>query len=135
VRESLGYAELEEVTERLQGADDMTPVIVGAAVRSANQSSLCRAAVEMFVSILAAETGNLAMKVMATGGMYLAGGIPLHVLPLLNTGRFVQEFERKGRFSHLLSDVPIHVVLHKTSLAGAARYAAEMMHRDKQEAM
>jgi glucokinase len=135
VRESLGYAELEDVEEQLEGAHDTTPIIVGAAVRSSNQSSLCRAAVEMFVSILASETGNLAMKVMATGGMYLAGGILLHVLPLLDAGRFVQEFERKGRFSHLLSDVPIHVVLHKTSLAGAARYAAEMIDRRQDEAV
>ena len=128
VRESLGFAELEDVVEQLETAHDTTPVIVGAAVRPSNQSTLCRAAVEMFVSILAAEAGNLAMKVLATGGMYLAGGIPLHVLPLLDTGRFVREFERKGRFSHLLSDVPIYVVRHRVALAGAARYATEMMH-------
>ncbi len=127
--ESRGQAELEDVAKRLAEARDKTPVIVEAALRLSNQAPLCRAALEMFVSILAAETGNLAMKVMATGGMYLAGGIPLHVLPLLDSGRFIREFERKGRFSHLLADVPIHVVLHRTALAGAARYAAEMMER------
>lgn len=128
VCESRGEEERADVVTQLQGARDKTPVIVEAAVRSSDQSPLCRAALEMFVSILGAEAGNLAMKVVATGGMYLAGGIPLHILPLLDTGRFIQEFERKGRFSHLLADVPIHVVRHRTALAGAARYAAEMMH-------
>lgn len=129
VCESRGRAELGDVAQQLAAAPDKTPVIVEAALRPSNQSPLCRAALELFASILAAETGNLAMKVVSTGGMYLAGGIPLHVLPLLETDRFIGEFERKGRFSHLLADVPIHVVRHRTALAGAARYATEMMDR------
>lgn len=130
LKDSGSAVELDDVAEQLRQARDATPVIVGAALRSSNRSSLCRATVEMFVSILAAETGNLAVKVLATGGLYLAGGLPLHVLPLLDTERFVEIFESKGRFSTLLSDVPIHVVLHRTALPGAARYALDAMQQE-----
>lgn len=126
------FAEDPEVEKQLQAARDETPIIVGAALRSEYPSPLCRATVAMFVSILAAEAGNLAVKVLATGGIYLAGGLPLHVLPLLNTDHFVDVFKSKGRFSHLLADVPIHVVLHRTALTGAARYALDVMQHDGQ---
>lgn len=123
--------ELEDVEAALRAVADKTPVIVSAALRLSNPSTLCRAAVDMFVSILAAEAGNLAVKVLSTGGMFLAGGLPLHVLSLLDTGQFVDEFERKGRFSNLLSDVPVHVVRHRTALPGAARYALDLMRHDQ----
>jgi len=54
------------------------------------------------------------------------------VLPLLKTDHFVEVFESKGRFSHLLADVPIHVVLHRTALMGAARYALDVMQHEVQ---
>jgi glucokinase len=127
LKQSGRFTESADEAQQLHVARDETPVIVGAALRADNPSPLCRAAVELFVSILAAEAGNLAVKVLATGGIYLAGGLPLHVLPLLHTGHFVEVFESKGRFSHLLADVPIHVVLRRTALAGAARYALDVM--------
>jgi glucokinase len=130
LRKSGRATEVDDVAEQLRDARDGTPIIVGSALRSSNPSPLCRATVELFVSILAAEAGNLAVKVLATGGIYLAGGLPLHVLPLLNTGRFVQVFESKGRFSNLLSDVPIHVVLRRTALPGAARYALDVIRHE-----
>jgi glucokinase len=124
------HAEDEDLARQLREARDGTPIIVGAALRSPNPSPLCRAAVELFVSILAAESGNLAVKVLATGGLYIAGGLPLHVLPLLDADRFVETFESKGRFSNLLSDIPIHVVLQRTALPGAARYALDVMQHE-----
>jgi glucokinase len=128
------FAEDVDVEQQLLTARDETPIIVGAALRSDNLSPLCRATVELFVSILAAEAGNLAVKVLATGGIYLAGGLPLHVLPLLHTDHFVEVFKSKGRFSHLLADVPIYVVLHRTALMGAARYALDVMQHETEGA-
>ena len=127
LKETSGAEEDGSVAEALRMARDVTPIIVRAGLHATEPSALCRATVELFVSILAAEAGNLAVKVLATGGVYLAGGLPLHVLPLLDRPEFVQIFESKGRFSNLLSDVPIHVVLHRTALLGAARYTLDVM--------
>ena len=79
------------------------------------------------MSILGAEAGNLALKVLATGGVYLGGGIPRRILPLLQAERFMQSFTDKGRFAPLLSRVPVHVILHpKAALFGAACYGLEL---------
>jgi glucokinase len=77
----------------------------------------------MFVSILGSEAGNLAIKVLATGGVYLGGGIPPRILPWLKRPTFIQAFTHKGRFSDLLSRIPVHVILHsEAALLGAASY-------------
>jgi glucokinase len=122
-----GFApESPDIAGDLAGAADLTPIIVQGAFRS-SPCSLCSTTVETFVSILAAEAGNMAVKLLATGGVYLSGGLPLHVLPALERGRFVEVFRNKGRFSELMSRIPIHVVLHRTALTGAARYAFDRM--------
>jgi len=79
----------------------------------------------MFASILASEAGNLAVKVLATGGIYIAGGVALHALPVLQRPAFLESFKRKGRFSELLSRIPMHVVVSSAALAGAAAYGLE----------
>ena len=89
---------------------------------SGSQRALSATTLETFVAILGAEAGNLALKVLATGGVYLAGGIPIHVAPLLGDGRFMRPFRRKGRFAELLSGVPVHLVATRAALLGAARY-------------
>jgi glucokinase len=76
----------------------------------------------MFVSILAAEAGNLALRVLATGGVYLAGGIPPRLLPVLGEGRFLQSFVKKGRLAGLLTNLPVHVVLTRSAILGAVLY-------------
>jgi glucokinase len=77
------------------------------------------------VSIYGAEAGNLALKIMAAGGVYLGGGIAPKILPKLSDGTFVRAFADKGRFSSLLEDIPVRVILsEKAALLGAARYAA-----------
>jgi glucokinase len=77
----------------------------------------------MFVSILGSEASNLAIKVLATGGVYLGGGIPPRILPKLKEQTFMQSFTHKGRFSDLLSRIPVHVILHsEAALLGAACY-------------
>lgn len=119
-----GYAEEPAwLTEKLAAVEDPTPVIASAAMEDDRPCQLCVKTMHTFVSILGAEAGNLALKVMATGGVYLSGGIPPRVLSLLEEGRFQDSFQDKGRFSDLLSEIPVHVILNpKVALMGAACY-------------
>lgn len=131
LRESTKTPEVPDIAQQLAAAADRTPIIVAAALGSplvpASPSPLCTATLNLFVAILAAEASNLALKVLATGGVYIAGGIPLHMLPALADGRFVQQFQRKGRFAELLSHIPVQVVTRQVALLGAARYGLEEM--------
>jgi glucokinase len=79
----------------------------------------------MFVSILAAEAANLAVKVLATGGVYIAGGVSVHTLSALKQPTFLRSFTRKGRFEDLMARIPIHVVISPAGLAGAAACGLE----------
>jgi len=141
-----GYAdEPAWLAEQLAVADDPTPVIVNTALRSfgyalrlrsgqaqditlgrERRCELCVATLNVFVSILGAEAGNLALKVLPTGGVYLGGGIPPRILPALEQKRFMGSFRRKGRFSALLARVPVHVILNpKVALLGVACHGLE----------
>jgi glucokinase len=85
---------------------------------------VCVRALEMMVSIYGAEAGNLTLKLLATGGVYLGGGIAPQILPKLRDGEFMRAFVAKGRFAELLEHVPVHVILNdRTALLGAARLA------------
>ncbi|MCU0561310.1 MAG: glucokinase [Desulfobacterales bacterium] len=109
------------LAERLAAAEDPMPVIVAAALDEERPCRLCREALETFVAILGAEAGNLALKIMATGGVYLGGGIPRRILPALLAGPFLEAFRRKGRMRPLLEEMPVHVILNpKAALLGAA---------------
>jgi len=111
------------LAERVNDADDPTPIIVNAALDAEQPCHICATALSLFASILGAEAGNLALKVLATGGVYVAGGIPPRILPILKNGRFMKAFTRKGRLSDLLTRVPVHVILSPTiALMGAAVY-------------
>jgi glucokinase len=82
---------------------------------------LCRQAVSMFCSIYGAEAGNLALKCLATGGVYVAGGIAPKILPILSEGGFRQAFESKGRLEKVLKHIPTYVVISpQLGLLGAA---------------
>jgi glucokinase len=117
-----GYAEEPDwLVEELAAADDLTPLIVNAALDGESPCDLCIATLDTFVSTLGAEAGNLALKVLATGGVYLGGGIPPRILPALEQDRFMEAFRRKGRMSDLLARMPVHVILNpKVALLGAA---------------
>jgi glucokinase len=123
-----GYAdEPTWLTEQLAAADDPTPIIVNAALDSQRPCQLCVATLNAFVSILGAEAGNLALKVLASGGVYLSGGIPPRILPALEEERFMEAFRHKGRMSDLLARVPVHVILNpKVALLGAACHGLEL---------
>jgi len=83
------------------------------------------AALDLFTGCYGAEAGNLTLKLMATAGTYVGGGIAPKILPKLQDGTFRAAFIAKGRFARLLEDVPVRVILDpRTALYGAARYAA-----------
>jgi glucokinase len=71
---------------------------------------------------MGSEAGNLALKVLAVGGVYLAGGIPVHVTPVLKSPRFLQAFRHKGRFAEVMNRIPVHLMVSQVGLAGAAAY-------------
>ena len=123
-----GHApELPDVAARLAEAADPTPAIVEGALEHDPPSPRCAAALDLFVSILGAEAGNLALKTLATAGVYVGGGIPPRILPALQRETFMKAFLRKGRFSRLMSSIPVHVILYPHSaLLGAACFGLQM---------
>jgi len=107
--------------QKLAAAEDQTPIIVQAAMN--NEADICIATLDLFVSILGGEAGNMALKVLATGGVYIGGGIPTHIVPKLKQPLFMEAFTNKGRLSGLLKKIPVHVILTpQAAIIGAARY-------------
>lgn len=110
------------IAERIAAAEDRTPVIVQAALNA--ESEICLDTLSAFVSILGSEAGNMALNLLAQGGVYLGGGIPPKILPALEDGLFMAAFVDKGRFSDMLKHIPVYVILNeKTAMFGAACYA------------
>jgi len=86
--------------------------------------ALCVQALDLFVSLYGAEAGNLALKVMATGGLYVGGGIAPKIMQKLQDATFMQAFIAKGRMQPLLEAIPVRAILNdKTALLGAAHCA------------
>jgi glucokinase len=125
LRDVEGMAVPPALAEALERETEHDPAVVSAAAL-AERAPIAVEALDMFTRLYAAEAGNLALKLMATGGVYLVGGIAPKILPKLQDGTFVAAFADKGRFRQLLEGVPIRVVLDEsTALYGAARFAAE----------
>lgn len=123
VRDVALIDEPEQLSQQIASQEDPTPLIVKSALDKNAPSPRCVATLETFVSILGAEAGNLMLKVLATGGVYLGGGIPPRILSFLDSERFINAFRQKGRFSDLLTAVPIHVITNpRLALLGAAYY-------------
>ncbi len=128
LRDSGHAPESPGLAARLAAAADRTPLIVDAALYAEADNPLCAAALDLFAAILAAEAGNLALKVLATGGVYLAGGMPLRVGNRLTRPGFMHAFAGKGRFAGLLGEVPVNVVLSTgAALLGAAQYGLDRL--------
>ena len=123
LRETGRHHEPSELADALAAADDPTPIIITHATDGGNRYRICVAVLEMFTDLLAAEAANLALKVFATGGVYLGGGIPPRILPYLLSTNFIRSFVDKGRMSELLGRIPVHVIMNpKAALLGAAEY-------------
>lgn len=126
LREGRGIPESAALRDEIASAHDPTPIILAAALDLRNPDPLCAQTLEVFVSILAAEAGNLALKLLATGGIYLGGGIPPRILPLLQSNLFRESFRGKGRLADLLATIPVHVIQNRMAarLGASARALA-----------
>jgi len=111
------------LAEKLTSGDPAAAITQAALVE---REPIAVATLDVFVSLLGAVSGNLALTGMTSGGIYLGGGIPPRILPKLEEGKFLEAFVDKGRFRDMLSAVPVHVILNdRAALLGAARCAFE----------
>jgi glucokinase len=103
--------------------DDFAPAISDAALTGSDP--VASEALDLFITLYAREAGNQALKLMATGGVFLGGGIAPKLLPRIKQGDFLAAFHDKGRMQPLMESMPVHIILNEmTALMGAARYAA-----------
>ena len=119
LREVRGMEEPAWLAERMAAAGDPNAVITELGL--AAKSEICEKTLDMFVSAYGAEAGNLALKVLSVGGMYVGGGIAPRILEKLKDGTFMKAFTDKGRLSQLLINMPVRVILEsRAALMGAA---------------
>jgi glucokinase len=112
------------VAERIKAGD---PAAVITEIGLAGQAEICVEALNLFVSIYGAETGNLTLKALALGGVYVGGGIAPKILSMLKEGGFLRAFTAKGRYKRLMSSIPLYVITNpRTGLLGAASMAAQL---------
>jgi glucokinase len=122
-RDARNQPELPSVAEEMRRGDP-SAAITRAAL--AGVCPLCSQTVDLFVSLYGAEAGNVALRVLATGGVYLGGGISPKIIERLKGPGFMQAFTAKGRLSPLLEKIPVYVILNdRAALLGAGRCAAE----------
>ena len=115
----------DELAEAMRNGD-AAALIANAAL--ARRDEICVETMSCFVKLYGAEAGNLALKVMSRGGIYLGGGIAPKILPLLQTGDFLEAFRNKGRMRPLLEAMPVKVILNdRAALFGPALCAARRM--------
>ena len=127
----MGRRPASMVVEGMRTAKDPVALICQAALERVCPCS--EEALETFVRYFGAHVGNVALEVMAVGGVWIGGGIPYRILPALTrgglTGPFLEAFRDKGRYKPRLSEIPVKVILNpRTALLGAAR-AARALHR------
>jgi glucokinase len=121
LREVRGMDEPAWLTELLADAPDPNSVITQMALSA--KSEICQKAMDMFASAYGAEAGNLALKVLSVGGLYVGGGIAPRILEKLKDGTFMRAFTDKGRLSQLLINMPVRIILEtRAALMGAAAY-------------
>ena len=102
---------------------DPVPVIIKTALNTGKQCRICVKTITLFAAILGAEAGNLGLRMLTRGGVYLGGGLPERVLSFLKEKAFLQAFYHKGRMSSLIKEIPLHVITTpKAGLIGAAHY-------------
>jgi glucokinase len=122
-----------ELSKMITEVEDPVPIIVKAALGGVH-CELCEKSLDTFVTIMAAEASNLALKVFATNGIYIAGGIPTRIRPALEEGKFVGVLKEKGRLSEVLTDIPINLILNPdVCLLGAARLGFEKFSERKKD--
>jgi len=114
--------QLPELTAAMQTGD---PAAAISRAAISGKDSLAEKALDLWLAVYGAEASNLALKIMSTGGLFLAGGISPKILPKLKRSVFLEAFLDKGRMRSLVAAIPVHVVTNeKAGLLGAARCAA-----------
>jgi glucokinase len=126
LRESGRYKESQALKDALAAGGDPNIAITHMGI--SGDDALCSATIDLFCSIYGAEAGNLALKCVAVGGVFVGGGIaPKLGATVLKRGHFLEAFTSKGRFSALLKGLPVNVALNpRAPLIGAAHYAGGM---------
>jgi glucokinase len=110
-----------EITEEMRIGD---PAAAIARAAQANQCELCRQTMNIFLSVYGSEAGNLALRVVALGGIYIGGGIASKLGNLFTNPTFMKSFLEKDRMEEFMPKIPVRVVLNdRTGLLGAAQYA------------
>jgi glucokinase len=123
-RQRSGQPEPAWLTEQLV-TGDFAAVVTNAGL--ANQDPVCVDAVDCFIRNYGAEAGNLGLKILALGGIYIGGGIAPKMMAKMQSPVFLDAFNHKGRMSPLLRSTPVHVIMNdKTALQGAAWFAAHL---------
>lgn len=121
LRDEKGLEEPDWLKERMLAED---PNAIIGELGEAGTNELCVKTLDMFASAYGAEAGNLALKVLSVGGMYLGGGIAPKILKKMRDGTFMKAFVDKGRLSDLLVHMPVRIILEsRCALMGAAAYA------------
>jgi glucokinase len=122
LKQSGDYAISNELKAQLQTTDDSAAIISAAAM--AKSDELCVATLQLFAKIYGSEAGNLALKCLPYGGVYLAGGIAAKCLPALQQGAFLEGFLSKGRFQNTLEKIAVNVCMQpEVGLLGALYFA------------
>ncbi len=121
-RQRSGVAEPDWLAEQLR-TGDLGAVVTQAGL--AGKDPVCVDALDCFTRNYGSEAGNLALKMLALGGIYIGGGIAPKMMPKMQSSLFLDAFHHKGRLSSLLQSTPVYVILNdKTALQGAAWFAA-----------
>jgi glucokinase len=129
LRESGHAPEPQWLGDRMARED---PAAVISEVGLAGGHPLCVEALDMFASIYGAEAGNMALRTMAVGGVFVGGGIAPRIRAKLADGTFIAAFRNKGRLSDMIAAIPVHLVLNpRAPLLGAARAARELLHEGR----
>jgi glucokinase len=130
IKETGAYVELPWLQIELEQAEDRTPVIIRSALEQS--SEICEATLDIFVHALGTMVSNMAVTFLPTGGIFLGGGIPPRIAKRLQQPDFLDAIVDKGRFSSLVSSMPIHVIMEpKAGLYGAARFGIDEISRSR----
>jgi glucokinase len=125
--EHLGMKESPDIREQMRSGLDRTPIIFAGAFAE-TPCSLCRKVVDLFLAILGAEAGNLALKLYARGGIYLGGGILPRIVGKASFDGFLANFRAKGKMSDLMKTIPVQLIMKKdAALMGVARFGHQMI--------
>ena len=117
------FAKESKIMLELNESDDKNAMVTKCALEG---DTLCTEAMKIFVEIYGAEAGNLALKSLSLGGVYIGGGIAPKILPFLLDGNFLNAFAAKGRFQETLINMQIKISLNQnTALLGSAHFAVD----------